>query len=317
MGKTDDKHTDATLQLLTEAARAAGIEPPRVVLPEDRHVELNSIEFHYLDWGNETAPHVLLLHGGALQAHTWDLAALLLRDRYHLVALSQRGHGDTGWTPEKELDKDASDLMLEDTRQFIEHLGYDRLALVGMSMGGINAIRYAARYPDKLTALGIVDVAPESMREGQIEMETYRKSTETLDAFDDFLARSQEFMPHRPVEHLRYSLTHALRQTEDGRWTWKQDHRPRRPVSDEERQIRSEALWANLKSIRTPTMLFRGADSRILDPAVADRVVNMMADCRMVEIPGATHNVHSDNPGDFARALDEFLASTAGAAAER
>lgn len=299
-----------TLKLLTDAVQAAGIEPPEIVLPEDRYVNLNGIRFHYLDWGNEHLPHVVLLHGGGLQAHTWDLAALSLRDRYHLVALSQRGHGDTDWTPEAEIDKDTSDLMLEDTRQFIDYLNYDRLALVGMSMGGINTIRYAARHPERLNGVGIVDVAPESMREGQIEMESYRKETETLDSFEDFLDRSREFMPHRAEAQLRYSLTHALRQTEEGKWTWKQDRRPRRPVSEEERSIRTEGLWADVKSIRLPTILFRGEWSKILSPDIARRVINLMRNARLVEIPRATHNVHSDNPEDFARALDEFLQST-------
>ena len=105
------------------------------------------------------------------------MACLLLRDTYHLVALDQRGHGDTDWTSDDRLDEDNNDLMLEDTRQFIEHLGYDHVTLVGMSMGGMNAVRYAARHAERLDALGIVDIAPETMREGQLEMEAFRAET--------------------------------------------------------------------------------------------------------------------------------------------
>jgi pimeloyl-ACP methyl ester carboxylesterase len=300
--------------LLAEAARAAGLPISTVVTPTDHHVELNGIRFHYLDWGNPHLPHVVLLHGGALQAHTWDLAALLLRDRYHLIALSQRGHGDTGWTPEADLDKDNGELMLQDTHAFIEHLGYPQLSLVGMSMGGMNTMRYAGRYPGRLTAVGIVDVAPESMRAGLVEMEAFRSETETLDSFEAFLNRAMKFMPHRAPEHLRYSLTHALKQTEDGRCTWKQDHRPRLhnvDLSDAERiavqDARAEALWDDLRSIAQPTLLFRGADSKILSVEVAERVIREMQRAELVEIPRATHNVHSDNPVDFAAALDEFL----------
>ncbi len=66
---------------MADAARAAGLDPPAIVQPEDREVRLGGLRFHYLDWGNESLPHVVLLHGGSLQAHTWDMAALLLRDR--------------------------------------------------------------------------------------------------------------------------------------------------------------------------------------------------------------------------------------------
>ena len=299
-------------EIMAAAAAAAGLEPPAIVAPTDHWVELNGINFHYLDWGNDHLPHVVLLHGGSLTAHTWDMAALLLRDSYHLVALDQRGHGDTDWTPEDQLDEDNSDLMLEDTRQFIEHLGYDRLTLVGMSMGGMNTIRYAARHPNGLDAIGIVDVAPETMREGQLEMEAFREATETLRAFEDFLDRAIRFMPHRAPEHLRYSLTHSLKQVPDG-FTWKQDHRPRAgmEMGDEEREAdrseRADALWADIRALQSPTLLFRGADSKILSHDAAERTAEAMRDGRLVVIPAATHNVHSDNPKDFARELDAFL----------
>ncbi|MCZ6890593.1 MAG: alpha/beta hydrolase [Gammaproteobacteria bacterium] len=302
------------LDLMAAAAKAAGLSPPQIVAPTDCYAELNGIRFHYLDWGNDHLPHVVLLHGGSLQAHTWDMAALLLRERFHLVALSQRGHGDTGWTPDDQLHLDNSDLMLEDTRQFIEHLGFDAVSLVGMSMGGMNTIRYAARHAERLQAVGIVDVAPESMREGQMEMEAFRSQTETLDAFDDFLQRAQKFIPHRAPEHLRYSLTHSLKQTDEGRYTWKQDHRRRTADADStdaQRQAaraqRADALWADLRAIERPTILFRGAWSKILAPEVAARVIEEMPDARLVEIDRATHNVHSDNPADFAAALGAFL----------
>jgi esterase len=299
--------------LMAEAAAAQHIDAPEIVTPTDHWVQLNGINFHYLDWGNADLPHVVLLHGGSLTAHTWDMAALLLRSRYHLVALDQRGHGDTEWTPDDQLNLDNNDLMLEDTRQFLEHLGFEHMTLVGMSMGGMNTIRYSARHPERLDAVGIVDIAPETMREGQLEMEAFRNATETLSTFDDFLDRAVRFMPHRPVPHLRYSLTHSLKQTSEG-WTWKQDHRRREgmaDLSDEERKAanaaRAEALWADVKAISRPTMLFKGADSKILSMESAEATVAAMQNARLVVIPRATHNVHSDNPIDFARELDTFL----------
>ena len=295
---------------MAAAARAAGLDPPAIVQPEDREVRLGGLRFHYLDWGNAHLPHVVLLHGGSLQAHTWDMAALLLRDRYHLVALDQRGHGDTDWTPDAELASDGFELMLEDTRAFIEHLGYERMALVGMSMGGMNAIRYASRWPARLAALGIVDVAPEIMRAGVLELEQFRKATDPLDSFEAFLQQAQRFMPHRAEAHLRYSLTHSLRELPDGRWTWKQDHRPRpeTPRLAEHHEQRATSLDDDLRAIRVPTLLFRGAESKVLSLEGAERAVKSMHDARLVEIARATHNVHSDNPRDFARALDGFLA---------
>lgn len=296
--------------IMAEAAAAAGVNAP-IVLPTDHWVDLNGLRFHYLDWGNAHLPHVVLLHGGSLTAHTWDMAALLLRDHYHLVALDQRGHGDSGWTPEEQASANNNDLMAEDTRQFLDFLGFERFSLVGMSMGGMNTMRYAAHHPTRLDAVGIVDVAPETMREGQIEMEQFREATETLSSFDDFLDRARRFMPHRPVAHLRYSLSHSLKQTNEG-WTWKQDHRRHQSTATAEERAaelaaRADSLWADVRAITPPTILFRGENSKILSQEFAGRTVAAMPNADLVVIPRATHNVHSDNPVDFAAALHNFL----------
>lgn len=301
------------IDLMEQCAKAAGVKPEEFVLPTDHYVILNGIKLHWLDWGNAHLPHILLLHGGSLTAHTWDMAVLCLRHKYHFVALDQRGHGDSAWTPEKYLHEDAGDLMLEDTRQMIEYLNFEHMTLLGMSMGGMNTIRYAAGFPDRLDAVGIVDVAPVSMEEGQVEMAAFRQETDVLDRFDDFLDRAKKFMPHRPEAHLKYSLTHSLKQTADGRYTWKRDQRPRprRAISDDDRvqetNARSEQRWRDVGRIKAPTILFRGAESMILSEDAADKMIKTLPNGRLKVIPDATHNVHSDNPVAFARALDEFL----------
>lgn len=299
--------------LMIDCAKAAGVAAEEFALPAEHDVILNGIRLHWLDWGNRHLPHILLLHGGSLTAHTWDMAALCLRHKYHLIALDQRGHGDSEWTAEKYLHEDSGDLMLEDTRQFIEYLNFDSLTLVGMSMGGMNSIRYAARYPDRLNAVAVVDVAPVSMSEGQKEMRNFSEATQELFAFEDFLARAKQFMPHRPEAHLRYSLTHSLKQTHNGKYTWKRDARPRPPLDLSEEELKQRnaervtARWDDVRNIALPTILFRGANSKILSPEVAQQMIDALPDGRLVVIADATHNVHSDNPLAFASELDGFI----------
>ena len=294
-------------------AEAIDLNPPGYHLPEDRWVDLNGVNFHYLDWGNEHLPHLVLLHGGRLTAHTWDMAALMLRDRYHVVALDQRGHGDSGWTPDDQLDEDNGDLMAQDTHAFIEHLGYAHITLCGMSMGGANALRHAAHHPERLDALVIVDTAPVTMISGVIEMEQFRQDTETMSRFEDFLDRAMHFNPQRKPDHLKYSLLHSLKQVDDG-WTWKQDHRRRETpeeLTEEQqkaaREQRSESRWADVKAINTPTLLLRGAISKILSEEAAQSMVEGMTDCEFAVIEGAGHSVQGDQPAAFAAALDAYL----------
>ncbi|HTE40606.1 MAG TPA: alpha/beta hydrolase, partial [Steroidobacteraceae bacterium] len=193
--------------------------------------------------------------------------------------------------------------MLEDTRQLVDALQLDKFILVGMSMGGITAMRFASLFSDRLAALCIVDIAPTTMNAGVLSMEGFRIETETLSRFDDFVERAHKFMPHRPLAQLRYSLMHSLKELPDGRWTWKQDHRAgavRRltPLAD---------LWQALPGIKVPTLLMRGAQSNVLAPDVAEQVVAALPHGKLVTIDPATHNVHSDNPVAFARDLHAFL----------
>ncbi len=299
------------LDEMRACAEAINLTPREFVQPTDHHVTLNGIDFHYVDWGNAHLPPLVLLHGGSLTAHTWDMAALLLRDEYHVIAPDQRGHGDTGWTPESQAHEDNGDLMLRDTEAFIEHLGFPQVILCGMSMGGMNSIRYAARHPERLSRLIIVDIAPVTMREGLMEMEAFRVETETMSRFEDFLERAIKFNPQRKPAHLKYSLMHSLKPTADG-WTWKQAHRERPNVQDEAAmkaaaQKRADALWADVRAITTPTLLMRGSISKILSPEAAAETVKSMKDAELVVIEGAGHSVQGDQPAAFAREAMAWL----------
>jgi esterase len=298
--------------LMAEAARAAGINPPAIVLPADHEVVVNGLRLHYLDWGNPHLPHVLLLHGGGLTAHTWDMAALLLRDRYHLLALDARGHGDSDWSPDGHY---GWEQHVDDVAGLVAALGLRDFALVGMSMGGIIAMRFTARHPEGVRALVIVDVGPETLAEGRAELARFRAETqEEADSPEWFLERAVRFNPHRPVAHLRYSLSHSLKRLPSGKWTWKQDRRrPPEDAGDRERdeaarRALAEALWHDLAAITCPALVLRGARSTILSAEVARRTAAALPHGELVEIPNAGHTVQGDNPAAFAAALDTFLA---------
>ena len=84
---------------LYEAARGMGVSFAQENQPTDKTVHANGLNFHYLEWGNPGKPDILMLHGVSQQAHSWDFVSLALSDRYHIMALDQRGHGDSDWAP--------------------------------------------------------------------------------------------------------------------------------------------------------------------------------------------------------------------------
>ena len=92
---------------LYKAARRLNVPYSQEAQPKDRQVNVGRLKFHYLEWGNEGKPPILLLHGIAQQAHSWDLISLALSDRYRVVALDARGHGDTQWPPDGDYSLEA------------------------------------------------------------------------------------------------------------------------------------------------------------------------------------------------------------------
>ena len=303
------------LQMMTAAARSHGLEPSAFVQPTDHYVRLNGLNFHYLDWGNEHLTPVILLHGGGLNAHTWDMAALLLRDRYHLIALDQRGSGDT--ETEEEGDVLPFDRMVDDVHAFIEHLGYERVVLCGMSMGGMNAILATAGDPRRVEMLIVVDYAPDSAGrppnpEGNSVMRRLQARGEIIERFEEQLEREIVASPRSHPDHLRYSLWHSLRQRPDGKWEWKGDRRfgSRARQQDPNAWVRRrQQLLDGVRAIHVPTLLMRGESSHVVTPEGAESMVAAMTNARLVVVPNAGHNVHTNNPKAFAAELDAFVSA--------
>jgi pimeloyl-ACP methyl ester carboxylesterase len=287
---------------LFAAARAAGITFTTEILPQDRYVQANGMRLHYLDWGNPTQPRLLLLHGGAQSAHSWDFFALAMRDHFHIVALDQRGHGDSDWSEAGEYD---TPFYVADIQAFTEAIGYDTFVLVGLSMGGRNAYSFAAAYPNKAQRLIVIDVGPDVQAEGQRHIREFLEGTETFESFDWLVERVQRFNPRRPEAQIRGSLINNLKQLPDGRWTWKHDRR--RGIRRDRGGEMNAAAWADLANVQAPTLIVRGAESNILSQQTAMKMQQTISDSRLVEVPKAGHLVQGDNPLGFEHVVRQFL----------
>ena len=107
--------------------------------PRDGYVTLNGMRFHYSDWGNDAAPPLLLLHGVTGHTRQWDRFAGEMIDSFHVIALDQRGHGETDWGKTyRPQDFD------EDLRAFVTELGIAPVTIVGQSLGGRIGTGFAA-----------------------------------------------------------------------------------------------------------------------------------------------------------------------------
>jgi pimeloyl-ACP methyl ester carboxylesterase len=288
-------------------ARAAGLAIDEFTVPERHDVVLRGMRFHYLDWGRPGAPPIVFLHGGGQTARTWDLVCLALRADYRCLALDQRGHGDSEWSPAMDyaLETHAADLAA-----FVDHLGLERFVLVGMSMGCLNALHYAFEHADRLTALVAVDAGPWIRFEGGRRIIDFRRETAELDSLEAYIEQALRFNPRRDARLLRQSLLHNLRRLASGKWTWKTDPRPWGEFRGDVGAW-MQSMVARLDRVRCPTLVVRGSESDVLLDEDAERFARALPDGRWVRVDGAGHTVQGDNPRGLVEALRAFLAALA------
>jgi pimeloyl-ACP methyl ester carboxylesterase len=289
--------------LATTAVRA-GFDFQNLVLPQSREFHLGRMRFHYLDWGNRHLPTIVFLHGGALNAHTWDLCCLALRDDYHCVALDQRGHGDTDWAPEGDYSVSAS---LADTKGFVDHLGLDRFILVGMSLGAINSLAFAIAHPERLSHLVIIDAGPEMRRPGSSRIRDFVTEVQQAVTIDAIIEKALKFNPRRDPTILRRSLMHNLRQQPDGSWRWKYDTQRFQRLDQEAHRAERARLADGLARIACPSLVVRGGESDVFHEEDAERLAARLPNGRHVTVPRAGHTVQGDNPKDLVAELRRFL----------
>ena len=274
------------------------------VQPIDKTVSVNGLKLNYLDWGNEGAPDMVLVHGLRGHRHSWDDFSSLVCKDFHVMALDQRGRGESDWAPDGDYSTDA---YVADLAGFSEVLGLSKLTLVGHSMGGRNSMTFGGKYPEKLDKLVVVDVGPESDPRGGArisrEIINVPEEFDSFEAVVEYMNKQNRFASDRVM---RRRLTYATKELPNGKIGWRYDL----AIREARRQGISspqEDLWPALSRITSPTLVVRGAESDLLTLEVAQRMIETFANGQLVEILSAGHMVFEDNPDDFNAAVTRFL----------
>jgi non-heme chloroperoxidase len=270
----------------------------------DRYVQVNSLKFHYLEWGTEGKPPMVLLHGVGQTAHTWDLFAAAMAPHFHICALDQRGHGDSSWAPDKDYSRTA---MVNDLLEFTRTLGIDRFFLLGMSMGGANSLSFTANHPDKVEALVVVDIGPRVEQKGVNNIRNFMTTYREFDSLDEAAEVIHNYNPRRPMEVIRkFTVVYNLKQLPNGKWTWKYD--PYFSDSHRRMDVRQmqEALQNEVGKIRCPALVVKGGESDVFSLDGAKNLQEAIPNSELALVPGAGHSVMGDNPPGFAAAVKAF-----------
>jgi pimeloyl-ACP methyl ester carboxylesterase len=267
---------------------------------ERRYVDLpDGRRLAAIVWGDPGAPaEVVLLHGGAQNAHTWDTVALALD--VPLVAVDLPGHGLSDWRDDHAY---SPMNMADDVAVAVRSLAPDARAVVGMSLGGITAICLASRHPELVRRLVVVDVTPGTDHAKAEPIIAFISGPESFASFDEILSRTIEFNPTRSESSLRRGVVHNAKENPDGTWTWKWD--PNRPpessgVPD------FTSLWDDVSAIEVPLMLVRGGTSKVTGDEDVDELRRRQPDARVEVVDGAGHSIQGDKPLELARLLEDF-----------
>lgn len=273
--------------------------------PRERQIRLGGLRFYYLEWGDSGAPTVVLLHGFAGHARSWDHVSAALADRFRVLALDQRGHGDSDRAPHGDY---TVRTMAGDLRQFSDALCPGSFSLVGLSMGGRISIAYAAAHPGRVERLVLVDIGPEIAPAGLARIRTTVSNVpEEIESEEHAYQLLRAAAPRYSEPLLRHRLRHSFNRLPDGRLTWKYDKVLRDQTRQGTRDIPN--LWPDLARVTCPTLIVRGVESDVLTPETAKRMLETLKDGRLAEIPDAGHTVPGDHPEAFIKAIRAFLAS--------
>jgi pimeloyl-ACP methyl ester carboxylesterase len=225
---------------------------------------------HVVEWGAPEGWPVVILHGGAHNASSWERVCRQLPPELRVIVPDQRGHGDSDWSPSGDYSCAA---QVADLECLLQTLEIGRCALVGHSMGGLNALRYAGTHPARTAALVLVDVGTESRRAGLERTRRARRQPGRVLPRTPFDTRLIDFVP-----------------------TYGGDTEERRRL---------------LAAANAPLLVIRGEHSRILTRESAE-VTARLGKGAVAEIPDSGHNVALDNPQAVAETLGRFLGEVAG-----
>ncbi len=275
----------------------------------DEFVEVNGLRLHYREWSDvRTRQAVLMLHGYAETASVWDETAQDLAREYRVLALDQRGHGQSAHAPDFDYTRAT---QVEDIEAFVENLGLRSLTLVGHGMGGANALCYGSEHPDIVTALIVVEAAPEVLRGGVERLRRMVGSADEFESLDEAVESMRPFFPYATDEQLGRRARSALAEGTDGGLVWAFDPALRdaslRPPEPDPGQRRLADLWECADRVQCPVMIVRGAETDMLTPEAIQRLHRRIVGSRVSLIEDAGHPVPSDQPAHLALNIREFL----------
>ncbi len=266
----------------------------------DHYFQSGPLRLHYLQWGNEEARPLVLLHHVSSQAHTWDDFAKRMSGDYRVLALDLRGHGESEWAGEGNY---TTEHYASDVAALVEHLGLREVIVLGGSLGGRVALVYAGQHPEQVAALIIEDVGP--VRPAEISQrfaDRVAGGDPEFDTVEQWAEHLRGDNRRTPPEAFLNLARQGTRQLSGGKLGLKRDPMIQRDFVPLE-------LWQYVERVPGPFLLLIGAESAIVSAEHRDRMVRTIPGSRAVTFQGAGHYIVHDKLDEFESTVREFLSS--------
>jgi len=265
----------------------------------DRFTEINGLRIHYLDWGTRGRQPLVLLHGIARTARTFDHLAPRFADDYHVIAVDLRGHGDSGWSSDEAY---LVDDYVSDVEALVRQLGLRDIVWWGNSTGGRVAQVMAGRHRELTSAVIVEDVGPE--RPASISSRRASRMAQEESGWasvDELVDRTRASYPRTPEAILRNFVEHGSKRRADGRIVWKRDPAILKGFVPTE-------LWSDVAKIEAPIVYILGGASDIVPAQTQARLKQLLPQVAIVTMPGLGHYPSDEDADAFVKLVKCFLA---------
>lgn len=241
----------------------------------------DGLTLSYLDSGGDGRV-LIALHAHVMEAATFAPLTAALAAEWRVVALDQRGHGNSDHAPTYTRDNYIADL-----EAFLEHLGVSAVVLLGNSLGGVNAYQFAARHPRMVRGLIVEDIGAEVWDDLSFVL-----------AWKGYFATREALVERVGPRFLPY-LQDSFRQTPAG---WRLAFDPQDIVASGKCLVGDH--WHDWLATDCPALLLRGRDSRVTTQAAVEQMTSRRPNTRLRVLDGG-HAIHLDDPAGFAVVVKE------------
>jgi pimeloyl-ACP methyl ester carboxylesterase len=267
--------------------------------PTDRFLDVKGLRIHYVDWGGEGKPPLVMVHGLDRVARTFDHLATRFTSKYRVIAIDMRGHGDSGWDPQaRYLVEDH----VGDLEGVVQQLKLRDLVLWGNSTGGRVVQVFAGKHPELVSRVISEDVGPERPR--QIA-DNYAKRVQQEQAGwasqEELLAQLRKSNPRMSPAVLEPYVRYGTKKRADGRIEWKRDPQLVKGFVATE-------LWQFVRNIKSPILYIIGGRSNIVPPETQDELRKSLPNAQLITIPDVGHYPSDEQTDEVVRIVNRFLA---------